>query len=100
MPVARSVSAFAHVFCGRYEAAAEKARQAIQESPSLHVALRAYAISKALAGEMEQAQKAMARLLPIDPTLRVCDLGDQTPPRRPEKMALYAEGLRIAGLPE
>src|SRR5262249_49108860 len=37
MPVARSVSAFAHVFCGRYEAAAEEARQAIQESPYLHV---------------------------------------------------------------
>jgi TolB-like protein len=100
MPVARSVSAFAHVFCGRYEAAAEEARQAIRESPYLHVALRAYAISKALAGDVEQAQNAMTRLLQIDPALRVCDLGDQTPLRRPEDMALYAEALRIAGLPE
>jgi hypothetical protein len=62
--------------------------------------LRVFAASNALAGRLKDAQKAMARLREIDPTLRVSDLKDLTPLQRPEHAARYAEGLRKAGLPE
>jgi len=92
--------AFAHVLAGRYEDAAASAEQALSESPNLHQALRAAAASYALAGRIEQAQKAMARLRQIDPALRISNLKDFTPLRQPEDMARYAEGMRKAGLPE
>jgi len=42
----------------------------------------------------------MARLRQIDPELRVSNLKDMTPLRRPEDRARLEEGLRKAGLPE
>jgi hypothetical protein len=36
----------------------------------------------------------------IDPALRVSNLGDITPLRRPQDIARYAEAMRKAGLPE
>ena len=66
----------------------------------LHMGLRAAAMSHALAGRMEQAHKPMALLRQIDPELRVSNLTELTPLRRPEDVARHAEGLRKAGLPE
>jgi len=43
---------------------------------------------------------ALSRLRRIDPALRVSNLGDITPLRRPEDIARYAEAMRKAGLPE
>jgi tetratricopeptide (TPR) repeat protein len=100
MPVAQSTSAFAYVFCGCYDEASSQSEQALQESPNLHLALRAFATANALSGKIEQAQKAMARLRQIDPALRVSNLKDLTPLRRPEDMSKYSEGMRKAGLPE
>jgi hypothetical protein len=60
----------------------------------------ALATADALSGKVEHAQKAMARLRQIDPDLRVSNLKDLTPLRRPEDMAKYSEGMREAGLPE
>jgi TolB-like protein len=97
---ALSANAFAHIFCGRYDEALVLAEQALQESPNLHPALRASAASNALAGRIEQARMAIARLREIDPALRVSNLKDLTPLRRPEDMARYAEGMRKAGLPD
>jgi tetratricopeptide (TPR) repeat protein len=97
---AHSATAFAHVFAGRYDMAVSHAEQALGEKPNLHQALRAAATSNALAGRLEEAQKAMARLRRIDPALRVSNLKEQTPLQRPEDLARYAEGMRLAGLPE
>jgi hypothetical protein len=49
---------------------------------------------------LDQAHKAMVRLRAIDPTLRVSDLRQMVPFRRPEDLARFEEGLRKAGLPE
>jgi hypothetical protein len=57
-------------------------------------------MSHALAGRLDQAHKAMARLREIDPTFRVSDIRQIAPHRRPEDIARYEEGLRKAGLPE
>jgi TolB-like protein len=100
MPDAQSACAFAHIFCGRYSEALALAEQALQESPNLHPALRASAVSNALAGRIERAHIAISRLRQIDPALRVSSLKDLTPLRRHEDVAIYAEGMRKAGLPE
>ena len=42
----------------------------------------------------------MARLRQLDPALRISNLKDLIPLRRPEDLARLAEGLRKAGLPE
>jgi TolB-like protein/class 3 adenylate cyclase len=95
-----AATALAHVFAGRFENAAAIAEQALSEGPNLHQALRAAATSYALLGQIEQAQKALARLLQIDPTLRISKLKDLTPLQRPEDIARYVEGMRKAGLPD
>jgi TolB-like protein len=100
MPVAMSGSAVAHFFAGRHAEALLQAEQALQESPNLHPALRISAAINAFAGQLERAEKIMARLRQIDPALRVSNLKDLTPYRRPEDMAKFAEAMRKAGLPD
>jgi hypothetical protein len=61
---------------------------------------RILAASSALAGRMDEARTAVARLRQLDPEFRVCTLKDRFPIRRPQDLARFAEGLRKAGLPE
>ena len=62
--------------------------------------LSALAPELSVAGRLDQAQKAVARLRQIDPALRVSDIRRMFPFRRPEDLARFEEGLRKAGLPE
>ena len=94
MPVARSGSAFAHLFAGRYDAALSQAEQALQENPNLHPALRVSAAASSFLGRIEQAQKTLARLRRVDPALRISNLSDIAT-FRPDDFAKVAEGLRI-----
>jgi TolB-like protein/DNA-binding winged helix-turn-helix (wHTH) protein len=96
----QAMAAYAHFFAGRYDEASSWAEQALRENPNYHPALRTVAAGNALAGRLENARKAMARLREFDPALRVSNLGDLTPFRRPEDVARHEEGLRRAGLPE
>jgi hypothetical protein len=100
MPRMHSATAFAHVFAGRCGQAVAHADAALSENPVLHMGLRAAALSYALAGHARSAQGFMARLREIDPALRISNLQEVTPLQRPQDIALYAEGLRKAGLPE
>ena len=58
------------------------------------------AASDALAGRPAEAQKTMARLRELYPTLRVSNVKEWAAFRRPEDLAKLEEGLRKAGLPE
>jgi adenylate cyclase len=100
MDAAQYGIAFAHFFAGRYDEALSWAGKALRERRNYHSELRIFAASSALAGRLEDAQEAMARLREIDPALRVSDVKDLMPLRRPGDAARYAEGLRKAGLPE
>jgi hypothetical protein len=63
--------------------------------------LRIDAASNAMAGRLEQARNAMARLQQLNPGLRVSNLKNVLGPyRRAEDALRYEEGLRRAGLPE
>jgi len=97
----QGVTAFAHFFAGRYEEAAAWAEKAFWERPNILATLRIAAVSNAFAGRLEHARKAVARALELDPQMRISNLKDRIGIfRRPEDFAKYAEGLRIAGLPE
>jgi tetratricopeptide (TPR) repeat protein len=97
----RDGTAHAYFFLGRYEEAASWAAMALQLNPDHQPALRIGAASNAMAGRLEQAQKAVVRLHQVYPTLRVSDLKNVLGPyRRAEDPARYEEGLRRAGLPE
>jgi hypothetical protein len=72
----------------------------LRENPTLHSAIRIAAATNVLAGRVKQAQNEMARMRQLDPTLRVSNLADVMPFRRPEDLAKLAEGLRKSGLPE
>jgi TolB-like protein len=98
--LASSVVGRGHFCAGRYDEASWWAEKGLREQPNSAGAARGAAASHALAGRLDQAHKAMARLRQIDPALRVSDLRRMFPFRRPDDLARYEEGLRKAGLPE
>jgi TolB-like protein/class 3 adenylate cyclase/Tfp pilus assembly protein PilF len=101
VPGMRAGTAHAHFFLGRYNEAASWAAIALQHNPDHQPALRIGAASNAMAGRLEQAQKAVVRLKQLYPTLRVSSLKTVLGPyRRAEDPSRYEEGLRRAGLPE
>ena len=94
-------TAQAHFYAGRHDEALAWAKLALRERPDGHTALRIAAASCVLAGRDEEAKRLMARLLKIDPALRISTLKSVLGPhRRPEYPAKMADALRKAGLPE
>ena len=91
--------AYAHFLARRFDAAWPSAEKAMVD-PTFLLAICISAASNALAGRLEPARKAMARALECDPNFRASNLKDLAPFRRAEDLALFAEGLRKAGLPE
>jgi TolB-like protein/class 3 adenylate cyclase len=91
----------AHFFAGRYGEAVSWAKMALRGLPVSHSGLRIAAASCALAGRDEEAKTLVARLLEIDPLLRISNLKKVLGPyRQPEHLAKYVDALRKAGLPE
>lgn len=92
--------AVAHLSADRFDQALYWAEKAVQERSNFFVGTCVAAASAALAGKLAQAEKAMVRLRELNPALRISNLKDIQPFRRPEHLARLSEGLRIAGLPE
>ena len=92
--------AAAHLFAGRFDTASSWAEKSIRQLPSFLMVVGVIAASHALAGRTDEAQRAISHLRQLDPTLRVSNLGDWLPIRRPKDLATFADGLRRAGLQE
>jgi TolB-like protein len=92
--------AMAHLFAGQLEAASSWAEEAYKTLPSFLMAVGIVAASRALAGRQEEARRAMDHLRGLNPELRTSNLKDWLPIHRSEDLAIFAEGLRKAGLPE
>jgi TolB-like protein/class 3 adenylate cyclase/tetratricopeptide (TPR) repeat protein len=93
--------AHAHFHIGRYSEAASLTAVALQDDPDFQAGLRIAAASNAMAGHIEQAQKAVTRLQKLNPGLRVSNLKYVLGPyRHVEDVSRYEDGLRRAGLPE
>ena len=96
-------TAYAHFYAGRHDEALAWAKKALREQPDHAVnpvALRLAAASCALAGRDEEAKRLIARLLEIDPALRMSTLKNLRPPTRLPDPKKFADALRKAGLPE
>jgi tetratricopeptide (TPR) repeat protein len=98
--VAQTAYAMAYFFGGHYDEALSWAEKVVWDKPNYQLALRIFAAANALTGRQEAAQQAVERLRQLDPALRISNLKDRYPLRRPEDLARWADGLRRAGLPE
>jgi TolB-like protein len=92
--------AFAHLIARRFDEACHWAEKAFRDVPNFMLARAAIAASCALAGRMDEARRAMTDVRRLDPALRISKLDAWLHFDRPEDAALFAEGLRKAGLPE
>ena len=92
--------AAAQFLAGHYKEAALLAESALRQHPNDLPLLRVAAASHALAGQMMDAKKNIARICHLDPALRLSRVAALAPCRRPEDVAKYVEGMRKAGLPE
>ena len=93
-------TACGHLFAGDHEQAAMWAARALQERPNIGIALRIAAVCFAVGGRLGEAKKAVAQLRELAPGFRIAHTRTMFPLRRPEDLAKYIEGLRLAGVPE
>jgi tetratricopeptide (TPR) repeat protein len=96
----QTATAFAHFIAGRLDEASLWAQTALRQQSNFIMAIGVAAASGALADRTAQANEAVARLRQISPRLRISNLKDWLPFRRPEDFARWTEGLRKAGLQE
>ena len=92
--------AAAQFLAGHYKEAALSAESALRQHPNDLPLLRVAAASHALAGQIMDAKKNIARICQLDPALRLSRVAALAPCRRPEDVDKYVEGMRKAGLPE
>jgi TolB-like protein len=93
--------AHAHFFAGRFGDSASWAQKALREQPEALPLLRITAASLAQLGRGDDARKAVARLLRLDPMLRVSNFQKSLGPyRHQEYVSQYGDALRKAGLPD
>jgi TolB-like protein/class 3 adenylate cyclase/tetratricopeptide (TPR) repeat protein len=96
----QTAAACAHFFNGRHAEAWSWAETAMRDRPDYAFPNCIGAASGALAGRLTEAKKAMVRLHELMPDLRISNLKEFFPLRRPQDLARFADGLRKAGLPE
>jgi tetratricopeptide (TPR) repeat protein len=92
--------AAAHLFAGRFDEASSWAAKAFRNLPSFLMVVAVTAASHALAGRTDEARRAIQHLRQLDPTLRISNLTDWLPIRRPQHLAVFSDGLPRAGLSE
>ncbi|KJZ67664.1 winged helix-turn-helix domain-containing protein [Pseudomonas fluorescens] len=92
--------ALAYFLAGRFDVASAWAEKALGNLPTLLPSVALMAASHALTGQMDKAKQAIQRLHELEPSLRVSNLKEWLPVQRPEDLARFADGLRLAGLPE
>jgi len=92
---------FAHFLAGRHEEASAWAEKAFRENRQNLGALRIMAASNVLAGRLEESRNAIARVLELDPDMRLSNLNDRISKfGRADDLEKYEGALRLAGLPE
>jgi TolB-like protein len=92
--------AYAYYLTGQYDIASSNAERAMRDNPDSLLAICMVAAGNALAGRIDPAQKAIARARECNPDLRISNLDDLAPFRRPQDLTRFAKGLHKAGLPE
>lgn len=99
-PSMKRIIAMAHFIAGRYEQAMENAKDAARMPQATLIAIATVASSAMHLGRHDEGKEAMAALLKIAPEIRATNLRSKLPKLREVDFVKFAEGLRLAGLPE
>jgi tetratricopeptide (TPR) repeat protein len=89
-----------HLALGQFERVVELARRAASLNPSLSATYKGYLSALGHLGASEERETVRAKLLALEPGFTVRAALARSPLRRAADRALYAEGLRRAGLEE
>jgi TolB-like protein len=93
-------AAMSHLMCGRPEDACRLATKSAGMYAGWDTTYRILASALVQLGRMDEAHRAVARLLELSPTLTVSRLRTMWPIRSPETLNTILDGLRSAGLPD
>ena len=96
----QSAMAFAYFIAGRDDAAAEWAATALRVKPQWLPALRVSIAANAWRGRREEAQRALAHYLELDPQVNISKVCEFYPLRREADRRRLVEGMRMAGMQE
>jgi tetratricopeptide (TPR) repeat protein len=89
-----------HLLLGDYASAVEAGRRATELNPLFSSAHKSYLAALGLMNRPQEAARALARLLELEPGFSVEDAVLRSPFTQPRDLARYSEGLRLAGLRE
>lgn len=89
-----------HLLLGDYEKAIEFGRRAIQLNPLFSSSYKLYLSALGHLGLEREAEIVSARLLTLEPEFSIANAIERSPITRPQDLARYADGLRLAGLQE
>jgi len=92
-------TAMAHLLAKRFDTARAWAEKSYRDTRFL---LSAAVIAAACAhtGHKDEAHRAVQNILKLDPNFTLATRTEWLPFRRPEDAAIFADGLKLAGLPE
>jgi TolB-like protein/Tfp pilus assembly protein PilF len=99
-PALTAQMAVAYFVDGQFDKASAVAKAALLQNPRHAVALRALAASLAKMGQRKEATEALQELFEIDPNLTISELRTRLMFLRESVWQKFADGLRLAGLPE
>src|SRR3546814_2525371 len=91
-------TAMAHLLAGRFDTAVSWSEKAYRDLPSFLLAVGIVAASHVTAGRTDEAQQAVHKLRPLDPTLRISTIKDRVLHHRFEDLTTLDDGIRRAGL--
>jgi tetratricopeptide (TPR) repeat protein len=89
-----------NLLLGEYETAVTIGRRAIALNPAFSSALKGQLAALGHLGREQEAAQIRERLLALEPDFCIRAATARSPMVRAQDVALYAEGLRRAGLPE
>jgi len=92
--------AMAYFLADHTEAALLWATAAASQEPKFLPAQAVLAASLASAGRINEARDVCARVLQLQPTLRLSNVKEVAPYRRPQDIKRLVEAFRVAGMPE
>lgn len=101
MYMMQAAIAHAHFFAGQFDESAAWSQKALREQREGFPILRIAAASFAESGRLREAKLAVARLLQIDPALRIANFHERLGPYRLNEYVMrYGAALRKAGVPD
>jgi DNA-binding SARP family transcriptional activator/TolB-like protein len=89
-----------HLMRGDYESAVAIGRSVVGMNPAFSAAYKPYLAALGFLGRSEEAEAMCRRLLAIEPDFSIRRFLDTTPMGRESDRNHFAEGLRLAGVPE